>query len=299
LQSQSLTEHTSSGAPPALAEKISSGTPSPSKILRPFLRWAGGKSQIVDELLTLLPQDIHTRLYREPFLGGGALFFALRPTRAVLSDANEHLIRCYEYIRDDSNGVARYLQGHGSRNSESYYYKIRATYNKSRYSAAQAARFIYLNKSCFNGIFRVNRKGQFNVPYGWKEPPAIPMASDLRRIAGALQGATLRTASFASMLADVSPDDFAFLDPPYPPLNETAYFTHYTTGRFNSVDQEWLAGWVRKVDAKGCPFMMTNADTDKIRRLYRGFRFVRLPVTRFITCKRNRYLVCELVVTNY
>jgi DNA adenine methylase len=271
----------------------------PSGILPPFLRWAGGKRQIVRELINLLPEDIESRLYREPFLGAGSLFFALRPNRAVLSDANEHLIKCYEYVRDDSKTVARYLRQHLGRTSQAYYYEVRERYNKSQYSAAQAARFIYLNKTCFNGIFRVNRRGQFNVPYGWKEPPAIPNTNQLRKIAGALKGATLRASSFATVLADVSPRDFLYLDPPYPPLNETAYFTHYTTGRFNKIDQEWLAGWVRKLVGIGCLFMMTNADTDKIRRLYRGFRFTRLPVTRFVTCKAEREIVRELVVTNY
>jgi DNA adenine methylase len=270
-----------------------------SSVLSPFLRWAGGKRQIVNELLRLLPVDIGNRRYREPFLGAGSLFFAIQPKRAVLSDANPHLIKCYEFVRDDWEAVARYLKGHAARNSQSYYYETRVRYNTSAYSAAQAARFIYLNKTCFNGIFRVNRKGEFNVPYGWKEPPAIPDRQQLWKIAAALKGATLRAASFATVLADVSPKDFLYLDPPYPPLNETAYFTHYTTGRFNKIDQEWLAGWVRKLDAVGCLFMMTNADTDKIRRLYRGFRFARLPVTRFLTCKSARYKVRELVVTNY
>lgn len=299
MASLPLTEHIRDRTPPIHIAERPDPISSPAQALHPFLRWAGGKRQIVADLLRLLPHDIGNRLYREPFLGGGALFFALRPNRAVLSDANEHLIKCYEFVRKDWKHVAAYLQQHAGRTSEAYYYKAREQYNKSKYSAAQAARLIYLNKTCFNGIFRVNRKGQFNVPYGWKEPPAIPMATDLRKIADALQGATLRAASFERVLAGASSGDFLFLDPPYPPLNETAYFTHYTTGRFNRIDQEWLAECVRKADRKGCPFMMTNADTDKIRRLYRGFHFVRIPVTRFVTCEAKRYQVRELVVTNY
>jgi DNA adenine methylase len=271
----------------------------PGAIVSPFLRWAGGKRQIVRELIKLLPSDIKTRTYREPFLGAASLFFAIRPSRAILSDANPHLIQCYELVRDDWQNVARYLREHAARNSKAYYYEVRAAYNRSPFSAAQAARFIYLNKTCFNGIFRVNRKGQFNVPYGWKEPPAIPNAEQLRRVAEALKGVSLSAASFASVFTNVSGNDFFYLDPPYPPLNGTAYFTHYTRNRFNQFDQEWLASWVRKLDKIGCRFMMTNADTDKIRRLYRGFRFARLPVTRFITCKSIRHKVKELVITNY
>jgi DNA adenine methylase len=271
----------------------------PRAPVQPFLRWAGGKRQIVDELLLRLPSDINKRLYREPFLGAGALFFALRPAKAILSDANEDLIRCYEFVRKDWSGVARYLRYHATRTSKTHYYEVRKRYNESGFSAAQAARFVYLNKTCFNGIFRVNRNGQFNVPYGWKEPPAIPGARELQLIAAALENATIRAASFERMLSPVSPNDFLFLDPPYPPLNKTAYFNHYVIGRFNKIDQERLATWVRKVHNKGCPFIMTNANTDEIRFLYRGFRISRLPVTRFVTCKAKRELVRELVITNY
>jgi DNA adenine methylase len=265
----------------------------------PFLRWAGGKRQILDELLRRLPADIDARTYREPFLGGGALFFALRPNRAILSDANPHLIKCYEFVRDKWGTVADYLRAHAARDCESHYYSVRAEYNEAGFSAAQAARFIYLNKTCFNGVFRVNLKGRFNVPYGRKQSPAIPKRNELQKIALALRSSVLETKSFESVLRSAVRTDFFYLDPPYPPLNDTAFFTHYTTGRFNSIDQKWLADRVRKIDERGCPFMMTNADIGKIRRLYQGFRFSRLPVTRYITCKSKRDVVRELVITNY
>ena len=265
----------------------------------PILRWAGGKRQIVKHLVGLVPADVSTRVYREPFLGAGCLFFALRPEKAFLSDANEHLVRCYGFVRDKPDAVAAYLRQHAAKTSESHYYKVRRVYNRLQFSAAQAARFIYLNKTCFNGIFRVNRDGNFNVPYGWKEPPALPSADLLRCVGAALGHATLFTAKFEDAAALASSGDFIYLDPPYPPLNGIANFRHYTMDRFNLPDQERLAETVRELDRRGCLVLMSNADTQLIRRLYRGFRVTSLPVTRFITCKAKKGVVRELTITNY
>ncbi len=227
------------------------------------------------------------------------MFFALQPPRAALSDANEHLIRCYEFVRSDWQLVAEYLRRHAALTSKSHYYEVRNSYNASGYSAAQAARFVYLNKTCFNGIFRVNRQNEFNVPYGWKEPPSLPDASVLKRASCILRHATLKSVSFEGALRAVAPGDFCYLDPPYPPLNETAYFTHYTKSRFNSVDQEWISLKAKELDRNGSLFMMTNADTSRIRRLYKDFHISSLPVTRYVTCKAQRHRVRELVIRNY
>jgi DNA adenine methylase len=265
----------------------------------PFLRWAGGKRQLRKILLTFLPPNIDQRTYREPFLGGGSLFFAVQPTKAVLSDANEHLIRCYESVRDEPGLVSSYLRGHARNDSEAYYYQVRYKYNACRFSAAQAARFIYLNKACFNGIFRVNARGRFNVPYGRKKHPAIPSASELLSAAALLRNASLNASSFEKALEETSDGDFLYLDPPYPPLNGTAYFTHYTTGRFSVQDQQRLANYVHELDRSGCQFMISNADLPLIRRLYRRYELVSLPVIRYLTCKSVRHKVQELIITNY
>ena len=267
--------------------------------LGPFLRWAGGKRQLKPTLMQLLPADISKRTYREPFLGGGSLFFALQPNSAVLSDANEHLIKCYEFVRDHPILVARYLRLHAANDSEAYYYQVRSMYNNSDFSAAQAGRFIYLNKTCFNGIFRVNTKGKYNVPYGKKKSPAIPTENELIGIAALLKNASLRAASFEKALQNTSSGDFIYLDPPYPPLNGTAYFTHYTSDRFSAHDQKTLADYVRELDKRGCLLMITNADTPLTRKLYRGYNVVSLSVIRYLTCKHKRHKVKELVITNY
>src|SRR5713101_1921658 len=224
----------------------------PAPKISPFLRWAGGKQQLKRILLAFLPTDVRERTYREPFLGGGSLFFALRPRAAILSDANKHLIKCYEFVRDQPELVARYLRFHALKNTMAYYYRVREEYNNAEFSASQAARFIYLNKTCFNGIFRVNTKGEFNVPYGWKEPPSIPTAEILERASNALKHAVLVSQGFDESLQDAKRNDFVYLDPPYPPLNGTAYFTHYTTDRFTQSHQDRLSSVVRHLDQLGC-----------------------------------------------
>ncbi len=271
----------------------------PAPKISPFLRWAGGKQQLKRILLAFLPTDVRERTYREPFLGGGSLFFALRPRAAILSDANKHLIKCYEFVRDQPELVARYLRFHALKNTMAYYYRVREEYNNAEFSAAQAARFIYLNKTCFNGIFRVNSKGKFNVPYGRKESPAIPTDNDLISIAAILKNASLKASSFEKALDNASKGDFIYLDPPYPPLNGTAYFTHYTIDRFSVQDQTKLADCVNELDRGRCLFMISNADTPLIRRLYQKYELVSLPVIRYLTCKSIRHKVKELVITNY
>lgn len=254
---------------------------------------------MLSRLIGFVPDDFTAGTYREPFLGAGSLFFALQPPKAVLSDANACLISCYEHVRDNWAVVNRCLRLHGRQTNEEHYYKTRTLYNRSKHSAAQAARFIYLNKTCFNGIFRVNLKGQFNVPYGWKEPPALPNAELLERASKALKHAVLVSQGFEEALQQAKRNDFVYLDPPYPPLNGTAYFTHYTMDRFTQSDQERLASTVRRLDRVGCRVLMTSADIPLIRRLYKGFQIWSLPVTRFVTCKALRHTVSEVVITNY
>jgi DNA adenine methylase len=158
-----------------------------------------------------------------------------------------------------------------------------------------------MNKTCFNGVFRVNRKGAFNVPYGDKANPIFPNRRWLEQASVALSGAQLLTAPFETALNKVEDGDFVYLDPPYPPINGTSYFTHYTADRFGEESQRRLAALVKELDLKGCLFMMTNADTELIRALYKDtrFEFTELSVTRYVTCKAKRYRIGELVITNY
>ena len=227
------------------------------------------------------------------------MFFEINPKKAILSDANEHLINCFKHVRDNPDLVSRYLQQHAQKDCEKYYYKVRDIYNNSNFSAAQAARFIYLNKTCYNGIFRVNLSGLFNVPCGRYNTVSIPTPKHLRAVSKVLKSKELTTASFEKALEKVQKGDFIYLDPPYPPLNGTSCFTHYTIDKFNDKDQEKLASYAKEIDTSGCLFMLSNASTKKIRKLYKGFNIKILSVTRFITCKSKRHKVKELVITNY
>lgn len=268
--------------------------------ITPFLRWAGGKQQLLNRLAEYLPDDVRDRNYFEPFAGAASLFLAIKPHNGCLADANELLIHCYECVRDNPDLLARNLQRHLRNNSEEYYYEVREIFNQTRnFSFAQAARFIYLNKACFNGIYRVNQRGEFNVPYGHKEPPAIPSIDTLRRTSDALQNIELRTGSYGQTLDATREGDFVYLDPPYPPLNGTSYFTHYTPERFNHDDHEHLANTFNELSNRGCLVMMSNADTTRIRELFDGYYFNTLNVTRYISCKTIKHQVDEIVVTNY
>ena len=268
--------------------------------IEPFLRWAGGKRKLVASLVEYVPNDFRKRHYHEPFLGAGSLFLSLQPSRATLSDANPHLIQCYRQVSSETAEVSYHLSRFAASNSEQFYYRIRDEYNNSEDSPQQAARFIYLNKTCFNGIFRVNTKGQFNVPYGHKEPPSIPSFETLNAASRLLRHARISNSSFEKSLAKVRGDHFVYLDPPYPPLNgTTAYFTHYTKDRFGENDQILLSEHVKHMSSIGAKVLMTNADLPIIRKLYHDFHIRILPVTRYVSCKSKKIKVNELAITNY
>ena len=268
--------------------------------LRTYLRWVGGKSRIVSRLRRHVPRDYRLRTYHEPFLGAASLFLTLRPKSARLSDLNESLIRSFEHVRERPDLVARYLAKHKSLDSSSHYYATREQYNRlSQFSCAQAARFIYLNRTCFNGVFRVNKQGHFNVPYGKLKHPLFPRRSHLQRVSQALQNAKLRAVPYRKALDDAKAGDFVYLDPPYPPLNGTSFFRHYTRDLFNFADQEDLAHAAFQLRDRGCLVMMSNADLPVIRKLYKGMCMRRLEVTRWVTCKNVKHSVSELVITTY
>ena len=261
----------------------------------PFLKWAGGKTALLPELLKHLPPRL--RRYHEPFVGGGALFFAAAPRRAVLSDSNGELIHCWQQVRDDVYGVLEALAGHVY--ERAHFTRVRALDPVRLAPAERAARFIYLNKTCFNGLWRVNRSGHFNVPFGRYRNPTFHDPGLLIRASHALRGVTLLRAPFEIALQRASPGDFVYLDPPYDPLSETASFTSYTPDAFGWEDQKRLAAACAALDRRGVRFLLSNSATARIRHLYRAFeqRLVRAP--RHISCKgEGRGRVDELLVFN-
>jgi DNA adenine methylase len=267
----------------------------------PIVKWVGGKSKLLPELLARIPGSY--RRYFEPFVGGGALFFRLGPAAAMLTDSNAELIHCYQTVRDDVESVIRALGKHRTRHSEEYYYAVREGWNGPRRTEIEAgeraATFLYLNKTCYNGLWRVNSRGAFNVPAGRYENPSILDPDALRAASRVLANATLATAPFEKALAEAKRGDFVYMDPPYHPISSTAYFTSYTADRFSAADQERLADTFRALDDRGVAVMLSNSDTPFIRKLYAGYQIDRVYAPRAINSNAaNRGNVAEVLVMN-
>lgn len=272
-----------------------------NKSSKPFLRWAGGKVHSVPFLLRHLPRDFtEPYTYFEPFLGAGSLFFSLRPQRAVLSDNNRDLIESYKAIQKSPILISEYSNEHRRMTSEHYYYEMRSKYNSSKPSICRAALFIYLNKTCFNGIWRVNKKGEFNVPYGKQEHPSLPSKEELLRISEVLASTEIVCCDYKDIIDKVQKSDFVYLDPPYPPLSDTSNFTQYTSDGFAQEDHEELALFADDLTQKGCYVLISNSDTGYIRSLYQSnFNIFELEVTRLLRADGHRYKVREIGITNY
>lgn len=269
---------------------------------KPFLRWAGGKTRSIPFLDKQLPPNFSSKnTYYEPFLGAGSLFFHLKYSRAVLSDTNRDLIECYQAIQKRPDLILRYLKKYSANTCEDYYYEMRDKYNKvSKPSIARAALFIYLNKTCFNGIYRVNKKGVFNVPYGFKEPPYLPSTEEINNIHVALSNIQLFHGDYKEITKSAKKGDFVYFDPPYPPINGTSYFTHYTKDRFTEEDHAELALLAEELTLRGCYVLISNAEKPYIRSLYKdNFNIFEHKVTRWIRTDGKRYKVSEIAITNY
>lgn len=267
-------------------------------IAQPVVKWAGGKSRLLPELYARLPA--RWGRYFEPFGGGAALFFALAPDRGVLGDANPDLVRMYRALATDVQAVIRKLRSHARAHSEPYYYGARARWNARRASwtpAAGAAAFIYLNKTCYNGLWRVNRAGGFNVPCGRYTNPPICVPDALLAAHRVLQRTDLRCGDYRASLHDAERGDLVYLDPPYEPVTKTARFTSYTHQAFGQGDQRELAETARHLVARGCHVVLSNSDTPFTRELYAGFRVDAVRCSRSINSAADRRGdVSELII---
>jgi len=267
--------------------------------IKPFLRWAGGKSLFVDKIVERLPPVEEIGTYYEPFLGAGSVFLAYQPPNASLSDLNDQLINAFASIRSNFSAVNRELRNLAQNDSEDFYYEVRERYNRGRKGPAQAAKFIYLNRSCFNGIFRVNTKGEFNVPYGHKKNLITPSRTKLEAVSKVLAEVSISTSDFRECIATAGKGDIVYLDPPYPPINGSSYFTHYTKERFSTSDQESVAEEAFAAGSRGSKVLVTNADTPIIRDLYQGWEITPINRPRYITSSKHKHKVSELIITNY
>jgi DNA adenine methylase len=269
---------------------------------KPIVKWAGGKTKLLDPLLARVPTRIGT--YVEPFAGGAALFFALADDpsrsfeRAVLADRNEDLIACYRTVRDEVEALIAALSGF--RYDEDEYYRVRAEDGAAMPDLARAARMIFLNRTCFNGLWRVNKSGKFNVPFGRYDKPRIVDAVGLRAASRALAKAEIVSADFEDVTRSLGPGDFVYLDPPYVPVSKSASFTTYSAGGFGPADQERLVVELARLRASGVAAVLSNADTEATRELYRDFAIHLVTAPRAINSQAGgRGRVGELIVTSW
>jgi DNA adenine methylase len=286
-------------APRTALSRVPQRAPLPEPVASPIIKWVGGKTKLLTELTARMPERYGR--YFEPFAGGAALFFRVAPTRAVLADYNADLIGLYSAIASDVNAVIRRLQHHRDAHDETHYYKTRTRWNdrdKSWNAADRAATFIYLNKTCFNGLWRVNRSGAFNVPIGRYTDPPICVPDTLRAAQGLLARADLRCGEYQTAVEDAVRGDFLYFDPPYDPMTATSNFTSYTSLAFNHDHQRELAETARKLVARGCQVMLSNSDTPFIRSIYKGFTIDRVKCSRAINSNAaKRGEVDEVIVT--
>jgi DNA adenine methylase len=261
---------------------------------KPFVKWAGGKQSLSSTLCTLFPLEFNR--YFEPFIGGGSVLFDLAPQTAVVGDMNEWLVDTYHAIRDDWSAVAKLLDSY--ENSREAFIRIRKIDPNTLSMQARAAQFIYLNKTCFRGLFRVNAKGQFNVPYG-EYQRAYYDSSNLGLVQAALARVEFRKGDFELTVFDCLEGDFIYFDPPYYKLGGYSDFNRYTKGQFREQDQIRLAALCRELDNRQVKWAVSNSNTFFVQSLFEGFHFREISNRREINLQSQNRTVVELLITNY
>lgn len=273
---------------------------------KPFLKWVGGKGRLLDQLLPLFPDTFEA--YYEPFFGGGAAFFALAPVTGQINDVNKALMGSYVNVRDNTEKVIKSLKileeeyrALSDDDRQTYYYERRTEYNSINPSSIRkTVLLIFLNKTCFNGLYRENRKGDFNVPCGKYANPTICDEDTLRAVSKMLQYVTITSMTYAEAVKNAKSGDFVYLDPPYYPLNPTSSFTSYSVDGFTEQNQRQLKELFDDLTKRGVKAVLSNSDTPFIRELYKGYRQEFILAGRAINAvgaKRGK--ISEIVVLNY
>ena len=274
-----------------------------NRLVAPVVKWVGGKRQLLDDLTPLFPKRVAS--YCEPFLGGGAVLFKLQPNIAYVNDINSELIQMYEVIRDNVDELIIALGEHP--NEADHFYSVRDwDRDKEQYrrltKVQRAARIIYLNKTCYNGLFRVNNAGEFNTPYGHYKNPNIVNAPTLKAVSAYFQKAQVAFSSvdYAQVLANVAKGTFVYLDPPYDPVSDTANFTGYAKGGFDRSEQIRLRQCCDELNRRGIKFMLSNSATDFIKEQYAAYNITIVKAKRAINSNAaKRGQVDEVVIRNY
>ena len=274
-------------------------------VLSPVLKWVGGKRQLLNDIIPMIPKNCST--YVEPFIGGGAVLFELQPKKAIINDFNGELINVYTVIRDYPEELIKELQFHKENNTSEYFYTVREYDRKPDFfskmtSVQKAARVIYLNKTCYNGLYRVNSAGQFNSPYGKYKNPNIVNETVIRAMSKYFNenNIVIKNEDFKETLKGLRRGAFVYLDPPYMPISSSSSFTSYTENGFNEDKQRALKELCDKLDKKGIKFLQSNSDCEFIRELYSSYRIKTIKAKRAINSKGNsRGEINEVLIYNY
>ncbi|WP_393971344.1 DNA adenine methylase [Oxyplasma meridianum] len=274
--------------------------------IKPIIKWAGGKRQLLPHIIMNLPEKWNT--YFEPFAGGLALIIALRNmnkiSKAAIGDTNPELVNLYTEVRDNPDGLVNTIKSVHFINERESYISARRRFNEIRggedNKTERAAIFLYLNRHCFNGLWRVNSRGEFNVPFGRYSNPSLPEPTEIMGLSRMLQGVDIRYCDFETSLSDVRPGDFVYMDPPYEPVTRTSSFTSYTVKGFTPVDQRRLRDVCRKLDNMGTMFMVSNSFSPSIMELYSEFIIKKVEANRSINRDGSKRIgITELLITNY
>ncbi len=270
--------------------------------VKPFLKYAGGKRQLINVISQYLPDNYQN--YYEPFIGGGALLFHLQPNKAIIGDINAELINCYQVVKNSCSELIDELSKHV--NDKDYFCQVRSWDREESYVrrnfVEKAGRIIFLNKTCFNGLYRVNSKGEFNTPFGRYKNPNILDVQTLNDVSDYLNQSSLQILNldFQYCIESATSHDFVYLDPPYDIISETANFTAYNQKGFNKSEHLRLKSTVDRLTAIGCKVLLSNAATEFITELYKDYQQIEIKAKRAINCKANkRHKISEILVKNY
>lgn len=275
-----------------------------NKLVAPFLKWVGGKRQLMPDIKKLLPKGLANHPYYEPFIGGGALFFDLQPKQAIINDYNEELVNVYRIIKDNPEELIEDLKRH--ENTSEYFYELRAvdrtpSFNKLT-NIQRASRIIYLNKTCYNGLYRVNNAGEFNSPFGKYKHPNIINEPIIKAVSKYLKTANIQilNGDYEKALEDIPTNSFVYLDPPYHPISESSKFTGYVQGGWTEKDQLRLRDVCNLLNEKGIKFLLSNSSADFIKEIYAGYRIHIVKATRSVNSdSTKRGQIDEFLIRNY
>lgn len=275
-----------------------------NKLVAPFLKWVGGKRQIIPEIMSHLPGNLSSLNYSEPFIGGGALFFHLEPKKAIINDFNDELINVYKVIKNNLEELLLDLKKH--QNTSEYFYQIRGIDRQPSFNELSniqhASRIIYLNKTCYNGLYRVNNSGEFNSPFGRYANPNIVNEPVLRAVSKYLNKSdiTILNGDYEQVLNIATSDTFVYLDPPYHPLSDSSNFTGYIQGGWTEKDQIRLKMACDELNKKGVKFLLSNSSSSLIKELYSDYKIHSINATRSINSDADkRGQIEELLIKNY